>query len=139
MQPLLVRIGHRAAAVVGHLELLIERDAPLREQIQMRFHRMYAGFHDHELPARHGFQLVGRHERPLDHLHGLAGIVFAFGHRAGQHRPTAQRLGHGFRRAAVGRKAAKQRHLRVVHDDVRALFAVILLKLCQRLDDRHNL
>ncbi len=48
-------------------------------------------------------------------------------------------LDNNLGRVAVGRKAAEDDIMDVIHDNFCALFAVVLFKLGKRLDDGHNL
>ena len=99
---------------------------------------MRAGFHYHEAALGHGFQLIRGHEGALHHLQGLGVAVLALGHRAGQNRAAAQISGQHLRRLTVGSEAAKDGILTVIGEDFRALFSVILLQLCQALNNGYQ-
>ena len=84
---------------------------------------MGAGLHHHKLPFGDGLQLVRRHQRPGNHLKGLAGVILPATDGAAHHRAVAQGLGQHLCRLAVGCKAAEDGVLHVVLDDLRTLLA----------------
>ena len=98
---------------------------------------MHAGFHHDELPLGDGLQLVGGQERPLRHLQALARLL-ALVHGAGQYRAVSEGFGQRLCCLAVRGKAAEDRVLTVVLNDLAALLTVILLELGKTLDDRHQ-
>ena len=116
---------------------LRKTDAPFQEQPQARPRRVQIGFHDDELTFRQRFQLVRAHERPLGHLHTLTGFLPS-ADRARENGAVAESFGQHLRSLAVRRKAAEDRVLAVILNDLAAFFAVILFKLRQALDDRHQ-
>ena len=99
---------------------------------------MAACFHHNKVAFGNGPQFVRSHQGPLHHLQRLAGIILALAHRAGLHRAGAEVLGQHFGSLAAGRKTAKDRILTVVLNNLAALLTVVLFKLSQRLDDRHQ-
>ena len=71
---------------------LIESDAPFKVQLEAGDERASTGFHHDEPAFLHGFQLIRRHQRALDHLQGLTGVIFAPAHGSAHHRARTQRL-----------------------------------------------
>lgn len=72
-----IGIGHLPGALLRDLIGLTEGDAPFKEQLEDGAHGIGSGFCDDEVSLFHAFQFIRRHERTLNHLQGLAGIVFA--------------------------------------------------------------
>ena len=100
---------------------------------------MGACFHDDEVPLGDGLELVRGHEGPLDHLEALVGVVLPPGDGAAHHGAAAQGLGQLHRRLAGRGETAEDVYLAVVHNDLRALLAVILLQLAgDALHDGHQ-
>lgn len=104
-------VGDLPLGTLRNLIGLPEPDAPVQEQPQLHPHGMHAGFHYDEAAFRHGFELVRRHEGPLHHLEGLAGIVFPPADGAAHDGSAAQRTGELLSRLTPRRKAAEQIHL----------------------------
>ena len=100
---------------------------------------MDTGFHHHEVTFGKGFQLVGGEQRSLDHLQGFGGIVSASGYRSRHDGTAAQGFGQYLCRAAVGSEATEYGELSIVHDDLRAFLAVVLVELRERLDNGDDL
>ena len=118
--------------------LFFEGNPPFQKEAKSSLHWMAASLHHNEVPLGNRSQLVWCHQGALHHLQRLAGIILALAHRAGLHRAGAEVLGQHFGSLAAGRKTAKDRILTVVLNNLAALLTVVLFKLSQRLDDRHQ-
>ena len=74
---------------------------------------------EEDLPKLIGFlkrqETNGKFFSKAMHLQALTGIVFPAAHRAGEHRAAAEGFGEGIRCLAVGRKAAADHILAVIH------------------------
>ena len=106
--------------------------AVLEKRVGMKMytkHGMGAGLHHHKLSLWNGFQLIRRHECPLHHLQGLAGIVFPPGDGAGEDGAAAQGLGQHLRCLALGREAAEDGVLAVVLNNFASFSSVVFFKL----------
>lgn len=90
---------------------LPEGDPPLQEQPQAGLHGVGARFHDDEVPLGDGLELIRGHERPLNHLQALAGVVLSPGDGATHDGAAAQGLGQHLGGLAVGGEAAENRIL----------------------------
>lgn len=101
-------------------------------------HLVEVGLYD-EAALGHGLQLVRCHEGPLHHLKRLAWIILSPADGAAHDCAAAQGLGQLLGSLGGRSEAAEDIHLTVVHDDLRALLAIVLLKLAgDGLDDWHQ-
>lgn len=117
---------------------LFEGNAPFQEETKSGLHWVAASFHYNKVPFGNRSQLIRCHQGSLHHLQGLAGIILALAHRARLYSAGAEVLGQHFGCLAAWRKTAKDSILTVVLNDLAALLAIVLFKLSQRLDDRHQ-
>ena len=99
---------------------------------------MCAGLHDHKFSLGDGLEFVRRHEWPLHHLQGLVIAVLALADGTREDSPAPQRRGKRLRRFALGGETTEDGILAVIANDFGSLFPVVLFKLRQRLDDRHQ-
>ena len=123
LQRLLISIGHLAVRFFGYGVGVDKRNSPIKKQPQLGLHGADTGFHYDKIAFWNGFELVGRHERTLHHLQGLAGIAFTTGYAAAQDSALAQRPTEHLRRLAVRRKATEDGILTVVGYNFRAFLA----------------
>lgn len=119
--------------------ILIKFYSTLKKQLQLNLHGMKSCFHHHKLPLGHRLKLFGGHERTLDHLQRLRGSVFTSRNRACHYRSAAKSFGERLGRGTVRSKTAEQCELRIVYDNFRTFFAVVLLKLREGLNNRDDL
>ena len=140
LQLLLVGIGHGTCGPLRQQIRITEGDAPVQEEPEPCLHGVRPRLHHYKLALGDGLQFIRRHERPLHHLEGAAGAVFsaALAHRTAHDGAAAQGLGQHLGGLRVGGEAAEDGILRIVDNNLRALLAVVLLQLCQRLNDRHQ-
>ncbi len=90
---------------------LSESNAPIQEEPKLYLHGMDARLHNHKTALGHGLQFIRRHERPLHHLEGLAGIVLPLADGAAHDGAAAQGAGELLRRLASRREAAEDVYL----------------------------
>ncbi|MPM77184.1 hypothetical protein SDC9_124184 [bioreactor metagenome] len=99
---------------------------------------MGTGFHYDKAALWNGFEFIGRHERALHHLQGLAGVILPAAHAAAHDSAAAHCFGEYLGSLAVGSEAAEDGVLAVVLHDFTAFSAVVLFELCKALDDWHQ-
>ena len=138
LQSLTACVDDLPLGTLRHSIRLLKADAPVKEQTQPRPHGMVSGFHHNEAALENGFQLIGREQRTLHHLQGLAGVVLSTAHRAGQHRAIAQGFGQHLGGLTVGGEAAENGILAVVLNNLAALLTVVLFKLRKGLDNGYQ-
>ena len=85
---------------------------------------MASCFGQNEMSFGKGFQFIRGHQRALDHLQALAGIILSPADGAGQHGLISQGFRQDFRALRVGRKASEQDVLAVINDDLTAFFSL---------------
>ena len=93
---------------------------------------------DNKISLGNRLQLIWRQQRTLHHLQALAGIVISPAHRSGQDSTVSECLGQHLRRLTVWCEATEDGVLAVVLNYFASFFSVVLFKLCQGLNDRHQ-
>ena len=130
LQLLLIGIGYGPGGLLLQDVRFPEGDSPVQEEPKPGPHGMGAGFHDHKLPLGDGFQLVRRHQGPLCHLQSL-GFILPGTDVAGEGCAAAHGFGQDLGGLTLRRKTAKNCVLRIVDYDLRTLFSIVFLQLCQ--------
>ena len=138
LQRLLVGIYHLSVRLFFYGIILTETDSPITKQPQFSPHGMGTGFHDHKITFGNRFQFIRRHQRTLNHLQGLAGIILAPADGAAHDGSGTHCLAQHFGGLAVGSETTKDGILAVIYDDFRTLLAIIFFKLTEGLDNWHH-
>ena len=110
----LAGVVYLAGGPLWHLVGRPKGDSPLQEQPQAGLHGVGARFHNDEVPLGYGLELVRGHERPLNHLEALAGVVLPPGDGAAHDGAAAQGLGQHLGGLAVGGDASENGVLAIV-------------------------
>jgi len=103
---LLFGISHLTVGILGYgiRIVLVKLNAPFKEQLEAYLHRVRSRLHNNKLTFGHGFQLIGSHQRSLDHLQRCRGIVLSSADRSRHDErtvSTAEKVLHRFGIALV--------------------------------------